>query len=116
LIEKFLKDLIDVDVYNEKLREYKKEIASIEKELNNTHSEDIDIHEQVKKLCELVKTAHTKYREGNEEEKLEVLKSLQCELIAKGNKELVLEENRLIKVARLLIAMLQLIYASKSAD
>ena len=60
--------------------------------------------------------AHTRYNQGDDEEKLEVLKSLQCELLAKDNKTLVLEENRIIRVARLLMGMLQLIYASKSAE
>ena len=100
LVNGFLLNKIDSETYNAKLPEFKEKIKMLESKIESSSDNNLEIHQKVKKICELTKTACTSYKTANDEQKVEILKTLECELIAKDKETLIVKQKRLIFLAR----------------
>lgn len=100
LVDSFLLKKIDSDTYNTKLWEYKTKIKGLELKIEKSSDDSLEIHKKVKKICELTKSACISYKTANDEQKIEILKMLECELIAKDSETLLVKQKRIIFIAR----------------
>lgn len=116
LIDLFADREIGKDEYNERIADYKKRIEEIEERLEATLEDGEESREKVEKVCELVETACRRYREGNEDEKVEAIKTLGRELLATDEKAVLVKENQVFRLARLLFVTLGTISASEKAS
>lgn len=116
LIDLFADREIGKDEYNERIANYKKRIEEIEERLEATLEDGEETREKVEKVCELVETACRRYREGNEDEKVEALKMLGCELLATDQKAILVHENRLLRLSRMLFSFLGVYSLSETAS
>lgn len=103
LLDSFLDWDIEKEIYKTKLKEIESNIAEKTKKLQAPSKITTEKLKKVKKYSELFIDLYQSQNSFNIEEKLNILKSLQCELLANTKKELQLAESRLMQLLKKLV-------------
>lgn len=89
--DRLIDKTIDMKLYNEKIAECNKSIMEIEKKMEEYQFDEVECKNDIQRICELMKSFSRRYKDGNRLEKIQVLKSLKCELIAIDGKNVIVK-------------------------
>lgn len=89
--DRLIDKTIDMNFYNEKIQECNRNIVEIEKKMEEYQFDEVESRNDIQRICELMKSFSRRYKDGNRLEKIQVLKSLKCELIAIDGKNVIVK-------------------------
>ena len=100
LVDKFLDGSIPENLYKEKLLDIECNISEKNQELQPQYKISEKIIKKLEKYVELFKKLYQSHSQLNQEEKLNILKSLNVELLINTKKELHIAESRLMQLLK----------------
>ncbi len=100
LIDKFLDNDIDKEVYKKKKDELDEKLKELKEEKESIKQWDNNVLKLIESLCELVESLSASYLRWNDDKKGKIIRAMQFELFINNKKELTIKESNLFKLIK----------------